>query len=68
MKYSELEIAGMLQDNQSIIYELKEEIAKLKGIISRTISLHKRKDLTMGFKDSAMKEEEERFYDYCKKI
>ena len=36
MKYSELEIAGMLQDNQDTIYELKEEVKRYKQFCTYT--------------------------------
>ena len=35
MKYTPIEIAGMLQDNQSTIYKLKQEIVKLNEIINQ---------------------------------
>ena len=39
MKYTELEIAGMLQDNQDTIYELKEELKKYKLFSTITCNL-----------------------------
>ena len=36
MKYSELEIVGMLQDNQDTIYELKEELKRYKLFCTHT--------------------------------
>ena len=33
MKFTELEIAGMLQDNQDTIYELKAKIKRLEKFI-----------------------------------
>tara|TARA_R110002073_G_scaffold23060_5_gene78896 strand:+ start:44 stop:241 length:198 start_codon:yes stop_codon:yes gene_type:complete len=36
MKHSELEVAGMLQDNQDTIYELKEELKRYKLFCTHT--------------------------------
>jgi hypothetical protein len=38
MKYSELEIAGMLQDNNDTINELKEKIKELESQLSKALT------------------------------
>tara|TARA_R110001592_G_scaffold97068_2_gene278161 strand:- start:199 stop:345 length:147 start_codon:yes stop_codon:yes gene_type:complete len=38
MKYSELEIAGMLQDNNDTINELKEKIKELESQLSKALA------------------------------
>lgn len=42
MKYTELEIAGMLQDNNDTIYKLKEEIKRLKEEIKERDERYKK--------------------------
>ena len=46
MKYSELEIAGMLQDNNDTINELKEKVKKLQLQID-TVEMNKQRDIDM---------------------
>ena len=41
MKYTELEIAGMLQDNNDTINELKEEVKELKNQLQRKENMQK---------------------------